>query len=333
MVRSANLGHSDVLLAPQQLSARALHKATQYSMDPNTFIADWQRGAAADPDGLLPEFATQAQLRQLVFACSMQLDDKARLLKGCQKPSIWSNPTLLSVADKLTLGSKVSQDHSLREQQASKCKQLAPVLGALSSLGALGDIVTRLIPDPDGASEAGLALDGAVAQMSDIFHLLAFDITALQRRRKALLLSSYAGVDGLDIDDKIDEADWSLADGARCNDDTDIVELAATYRKCARELQQLKGAKRQRHTGDFRQGKSGQAGRGKSRTARRRRGKRDQASSSGDSSGGDKTKNEDSSPQGQGRGGGSSRGGGRGRGRGNGRGHGRGMGRGTTKVE
>ncbi|MDC0510959.1 hypothetical protein OAN61_00975, partial [bacterium] len=209
-VREANLGLGRVQILPQTLSPHHLHAQSAYAMDKNSFVADWRPREQANPAGLLPSPPTQAGLRQLLFNCDMREDDRARLLKSMVKPDVWLNAPTLGAADLAVLGpTRANQDKSLREQQESKLKQVAPLLGAISAGGSLLSAAAS-ITDAQEREAVQVGAKRTIEHISGCLNLLAFDISALQVKRRTLALRAYSAVSGLTIEPTQRSSDWSL---------------------------------------------------------------------------------------------------------------------------
>ena len=208
-ISDANDGLTDVQPVTVKLSKRAELANHQFVLDQDTHLTTYKRGVGAPTGNLLSSPPDQASLRAAIFEMPMLADEKARMQRACKRPSVWSNPPLLTAAEKALLGDKESTDTSLREQQEGKCRQILPVLQALSSAGTLGGLIAG-IPDAGARAMLSSCLDSHVAELSDAFHLVAYDVTALQKRRKTLLLQAVSGSQ-LSVEDAVDDADWSLS--------------------------------------------------------------------------------------------------------------------------
>ena len=311
----ANLGHSDVLTVGTNLSTKQMHAITKYDMHPLTHINSWKRGSERSTVNMLGDAPTTQSLRKVIFGCSMLREDKARLLRGCPKPSIWSHPPELGAGDKAVLGdSGVARDKSLRDRQDAKCKQLSPLLLCLHALGKCYGVASDLSQGQASPLHSALQEVGDFA--STALHLICYDVSELQRDRKTLMLQAYSGVASLRVDVRPDdEATWSLVTGGRVEDGCDILSTAETHRKAHRELSQLGGNKRKGRGGSSGGGnqqsfRDRPFGQGQSRAAKRRR-----AAKNGGGNNQQQHNNNNNR-------------GGRGRGRGHGRGRGRAHGRG-----
>ena len=122
-ISDANDGLTDVQPVTVKLSKRADLANHQFVLDQGTHLTTYKRGAGAPTGNLLSSPLDQASLRAAIFEMPMLADEKARMQRACKRPSVWSNPPLLTAAEKALLGDKESTDTSLREQQEAKCKQ------------------------------------------------------------------------------------------------------------------------------------------------------------------------------------------------------------------
>jgi len=244
----------------------------------------------------------------------MRADDRARLLRGGGKPSTWSDAPLLSLQDKDLLGTELAKaDETKRLRQNALLKQVLPVMRSLDSLAHAEQAVRE-------RNASGLAehLAEIKSQLSDAFHLLAYDLSDLQRQRTDSLFRRMSSA-SVGVDTPFEETEWSLLPETRVSLDDDLVKKAATARSLRKDLKTL-AASRQRARQDFRQGSGSDGGgrQGRKRNRKRKRHRGDSRASDGAQGGDSGTKDKDKqTPPSQGRGKG---GGGRGRGRGRGRG-------------
>ena len=225
-IRDANDGQTDVQPRTVALSARADLKANSFKMHAATHIGTYLRGTDFVADNLLgapgPDGITRDGLRKAMYACPMQADERARMLRNHNKPDIWVNPPTLSTTEKAILGQAgANQDDSLREQQLSKATSLIPVLQALSTAGEMFTIIASL-PQSDSKRALEQVSNISNAQLSDTFNQGAYELTQLQKKRKTLYLRAVSGVNTLAVDDTIDDADWSLSGAARINMGTEL---------------------------------------------------------------------------------------------------------------
>ena len=269
-IADANNGLTDVQPLTVRLSARAAARNSQYDMHPATHLSTFKRGADATIDNLFSSPPDQLSLRNALYFCPMLADEKAIMQRACKKPAIWSNPPTISSSETAVLGAKASQDTGLREQQETKCKLVVPVLQALSSAGELGSLIQG-IPHAPTRDALLTVLDTHTSELSDAFHVVAYEVTNLQKRRKTLLLQAYSGVSGIAVEDPATDADRSLTGETSIDMSSDIVAVAAAHRRTARELAQMQSF-RSRGGGQARGGGQHRAaGEGRSRNAQRRR--------------------------------------------------------------
>ena len=203
----------------------------------------------------------------------MREDDRARLLKSMVKPDVWLNAPTLGAADLAVLGStRANQDKSLREQQESKLKQVAPLLGAISAGGSLLSAAAS-ITDAQEREAVQVGAKRTIEHISGCLNLLAFDISALQVKRRTLALRAYSAVSGLTIEPTQRSSDWSLVPGGRVELDADIISVAAEHRRAHRERQQILAARPNRPSNPNGGGGGGAPG-GRGRSWRRREARR-----------------------------------------------------------
>lgn len=310
-----NIGQTTVVPLAQQLTAKQRHEQTKYAMHSRSQIADWKRGSGDETYvNLLGDTGPTTQsLRDCIFECNMRREDRTKLLSNCPRPDIWSHAPELGAGDRAIFGAaRIKKDDNLRERQDAKCKQMAPLLLAIHTLGRCSATCDALLGEPHTQLHHELAEVGKY--VSAAFHLLAYDVSEMQRDRKSMALQAYSGVDALKVDlDAPDDATWSLVSGGRVEAGVDLLKVAEQHRKAHRELSQVKRPFRQGGSGE------GQHGQGQSRSAKRRRAAKNRTNGGGNNNKGDANNSKK---------GGRARGGGRGRGRGRGRGGGRGRGRG-----
>jgi len=295
------------------------HKATAFELSPSFEINGWERGDDF-VDNCMDSPPSQGLLRACLFDCEMRPDDRARLLRGGGKPTIWSDAPLLSHQDKELLGSTLAKaDETMRGRQNSLLKQALPVVRSLDSLASAFEAVSSRDPAKLATSLADLK-----SQLSDAFHLLSYDLSALQKDRTNALYKRMAATSA-GVDEPFEETEWSLLPGTRISLEDDLVKKAATARSLRKDIKTLTSPSPSFRHGDGRGGGGGADGKRKRKRKRPRKGGRESgggegarrvSQDTGDSEQGDST------PKG-GRGG-SQRGRGRGRG-------GRGGGRGPKK--
>ena len=317
-ISKSNRGLLDSTLLPVQLSARMQHKATAFELSPSFEINGWERGEDF-VDNCMDSPPSQGLLRACLFDCEMRPDDRARLLRGGGKPTIWSDAPLLSLQDKELLGSALAKaDEGMRGRQNSLLKQALPVVRSLDSLASAFEAVGSRDPSKLAESLADLK-----SQLSDAFHLLSYDLSVLQKERTNALYKRMAAASA-GVDEPFEETEWSLLPGTRVSLEDDLVKKAATARSLRKDIKTLTSS----HS-SFRE-RGGRGGGGGGADGKRKR-KRKRSRSGGRGSGGGEgarhvsqdtgdSGKSDSAPKG-GRGG-SERGRGRGRG---GRGGGRGQ--------
>ena len=262
-----NTGQTSVVTLAQQLNAKQRHEQTKYVMHSRSQISDWKRGNGDETfiNMLGDDGPTTLGLRRCMFECKMRREDRTKLLASCPKPAIWSHSPELGAGDRAIMGkARIGKDDGLRERQDGKCKQMSPLLLAVDALGRCYSLADEAV------GEATTELHQCIAEVnkhvSAAFHLLAFDVSELQRDRKSLALQAYSGVDDLKIDlEADDDATWSLVSGGRVEAGIDLLKVAEQHRKAHRELGQVKRPFRQGGRG------GGQHGQGQSRSAKRRR--------------------------------------------------------------
>ena len=312
-VSKSNRGLLDAPLLPVTLSARMQHKATAFELHPSFSVHGWERGVDF-VDNCMDSPPSQGMLRANLFDCEMRSDDRARLLRGGGKPSTWSDAPLLSLQDKDLLGTELAKaDETKRLRQNALLKQVLPVMRSLDSLAHAEQAVHE-------RNASGLAehLAEIKSQLSDAFHLLAYDLSDLQRQRTDSLFRRMSSA-SVGVDTPFEETEWSLLPETRVSLEDDLVKKAATARSLRKDLKTL-AASRQRARQDFRQGSGSDGGgrQGRKRKRNRKRHRGDSRASDGAQGGDSGTKDKDKqTPPSQGRG---KEGGGRGRGRGRGRG-------------
>ena len=258
LLRDANQGKAEVEIIPAPLSAAERLKSNAWPLSIETRVADWRRGPDRDfnliavPEDTPTEGDDDARmlaLRNVLLECSMQKDDRARLLRTCPAPSGYTTPFSLSPEDKAALGAKRQGiQETWAKKQESLLEQIIPLMHAMSAAGDMQTTLmapaTEFMGDDNRTAAVQLSLERIEQCLSDAVHLVAYPLTELQRKRYDMLTEAYSGVDGLKLVHQEQAGRWyatrTEVDDASKHVGTRILETAQRARQTRKDLNALK---------------------------------------------------------------------------------------------
>ena len=101
----------------------------------------------------------------------------------------------------------------MQQEQDKLLQHIVPLLDAVHAGGEMLDAIAG-IPDPQVQDLLARGTKRALEGVSKAIHLVAYDVTALQHKRRNLGFNAYSGLSGAQLDDEAEATDWSLATAA-----------------------------------------------------------------------------------------------------------------------
>lgn len=242
-----NTGRTALVLSATQKQRKS---ATEWKVSPSMAIFDHELPAAgvkpvnvfkaARGDGA----GTDGGVRDLLEWNVLRKEERAKLLLRYPASNIWIKPTEIVQKHKpkyQALG-LVSADDALRQKQKVLLESVRPLFAGLSHLsdvaGSLNEFAPDLVEwdDRDRRLIEGMhdKLEASTQAFSDMFHLVASQVSELREQRDSLFIQAESGIKDAkaDVEEQAMQASPERASTAR----PDLVQRAKDMRERRKQL-------------------------------------------------------------------------------------------------